>query len=363
MAEFTRLQQLISLAKEPSSDKRRELLRTITDIFVEDPQGFSEQERGHLADIITHVASEMEARVRSELAYRLAEVVDTPRSVLSQLANDDIEVARPILEKSRSLDEKDLVSIIRTRGREHHEVIAARDDVTWAVSDALVNHGDDEVVEKLVKNEAARISEDTMKRVVERAEQNENLHEPVLSRSDLPPELMHDMFWFVSSTLRERILSNATNLDPDMVDTLLEQSEDRILIEMGSQPCEKTRAQAFIDKMEEKRELNEALLVKLCREQRWPELVCALARLANIDEKTSKRVLFDQSGEGLAIACKATRLDRSTFSTLVLLRDAGGQRSVGDTYKLLALYDDVPVDVAQRTMRFWRVRAQEGEAA
>jgi uncharacterized protein (DUF2336 family) len=363
MAEFARLNQLIELAKEPSSERRRTLLREVTDIFVENPQGFSESERGHLADIMTHVASEMEARVRSELAYRLAEVVDTPREVLRQLASDEVEVARPILEKSRGLKEEDLIAIIQQKGGAHQELIAARDDVTTAVSGALVEHGNDTVLEKLVTNKGAQIDEETMKRVVKRAEANKDLHEPLVDRDDLSPELMHDMFWFVSSTLRETILSKATNLDPDMVNRLLRESEERILLEMGSAPPEKSRAHLYIEKMIAKRELNEALLVKLCREKQWPELVCGLAHLANIDEKTAKRVFFDKTGEGLAIACKASRFDRSTFSTFILLRETGSQRSIEDTYKLLALYDEVPVDVAQRTMRFWRVRSQEKSEA
>ena len=45
MAEFARLNQLIELAKEPSSERRRTLLREVTDIFVENPQGFSESVR------------------------------------------------------------------------------------------------------------------------------------------------------------------------------------------------------------------------------------------------------------------------------------------------------------------------------
>ena len=57
------------------------------------------------------------------------------------LANDDIEVAYPILAFNKVLQDADLIEVIRHRTLEHQLVIAIREDVSEAVSDALVRTG------------------------------------------------------------------------------------------------------------------------------------------------------------------------------------------------------------------------------
>lgn len=358
MATYDRLQQLIDLAKESSSEKRRDLLRQVTDIFLEQPDDYSEVEREHFADIMGRAARNVEREVRQDLAMRLAATDAAPQSVIVQLANDEIEVARPILQNSGVLGDKDLLAIIKKKGSEHQRAVAARKKVSTALSDALVEHGDNDVLKTLIQNQGAEIAHTTMAKVVMRAETDAGLHEPLLGRQDLPPDLMHDMFWFVSSTLRDQIVQMTADIDPDMVDRLLAESEQSFQEKMANRAPTKTEAQIFIEKKALLRQLNEALLVQLLREKRIPEVICGFAKLAEVDETTARRIIFDKSGEGLAIACKANKFDRSTFSTFVLLASPNGARSIDQTYELLALYDRVPVDIAQRTMRFWRVRRE-----
>lgn len=363
MTEFSRLQELVELAKEPSSEKRRKLLRGVTDIFLDEPDQFEAKEKSHLDHIMTQVAGEMERKVRAELAHRLADIPNAPVNLLVDLANDDIEVARPVLERSTALGDDHLSAIVSKHKTSHLAAIAGRQDVSEDLSDALVESGDEAALSTLVQNTGAQINRVTMSKVVEKAEQVEALHAPLLNRTDMPADLMHDMFWYVSSQLRERILSKAQDLDPAVVDELLAASEANVVTSVQVEKPRLSQAQRFINRKVENRELNEALLVQLIRENLLPELVCAFARLTELDERTAKRILFDKSGEGLAVACKASRFDRATFSTLVLLGSTDKSRSMDTTYHLLALYDQVPTDVAQRTMRFWRIRRQTMDKA
>src|ERR1700742_1391597 len=74
---MTKLQDLIDLAKEPSSEKRRVLLREVTDLFFANP----DRRGGELTlfdDVLTALAAEMEEAVRVELAVRLAPTPSPP---------------------------------------------------------------------------------------------------------------------------------------------------------------------------------------------------------------------------------------------------------------------------------------------
>ncbi len=363
MTDLTHLRDLIDLAKEPSSDRRRELLRNVTDLFLEDPGIYTGTETAHFSDIMGTVARSLETNVRADLSRRLATVAEAPRDLVAQLANDEISVAAPILENSLALSEDDLLEIIGQCSNAHRTVVAGRSDVNEVISDALVNHGDDEVVNALIQNDQAKIGQQTILKVVDRASSSEMLQGSLVDRKDLPPDVLHDMFWVVSTKLRSRILERSADLDPEIVDRVLAQTERKIMKDANRRTEERSRAQQFIDRKVELRELSETLLVNLVRANRLDELVCGFARLAKIDEETAERILKDPTGEGLAIACKATRLDRATFSTLAVIGAQSKRRSVKDTRELFDIYDQIPQDMAQRAMRFWRVRRETQSAA
>jgi len=85
------------------------------------------------------------------------------------------------------------------------------------------------------------------------------------------------------------------------------------------------------------------------------------ARLADIDVKTVRRIMNARNVEGVAIICKAARFDRSTFSAIVFFLDPSPKRSVQSANDLVALYDKVTPESAQRVIRFWRVRKEANE--
>ncbi|MEQ9519062.1 MAG: DUF2336 domain-containing protein [Parvibaculum sp.] len=363
MTSFTHVRDLIELAKEPSSERRRELLRGVTDIFLETPAEYTDAEREHFSGIMGDVARSLETQVRVELARRLATVAEAPRELVNQLAHDEIDVAGPLIAQSLALDENDLLAIIYKQGNEHRNIVAARPDVNERISDALVDHGDDDVVHTLVNNESAQIGRKTFEKVADRASRNDLLQGPLLNRRELPADIMHEMFWSVSTKLKSIILEKSADLNPEFVDQMLQQAERKIMKTATKQPVDRSSAQMFIDRKVELRELSETLLVELVRANRIDELFCGFSRIAKIDMETTERIFADKTGEALAIACKAIRFDRSTFSTLTLLASPKTRRPLSETRELLDLYDTIAYDMAQRAMRFWRVRKEAASTA
>src|SRR5579863_9505482 len=150
---MSKLQDLIALAREPSSDKRRELLREVTDLFFVNP----DHAGGELAlfdDVLCQLAGEMEAAVRAELASRIAPASSAPLRLVRGLAADAaIEVARPILEVSSALSDEDLMFVAESHGQEHLQAISRRQSVSEAVTEAIVERADDETLGVLLRNE------------------------------------------------------------------------------------------------------------------------------------------------------------------------------------------------------------------
>jgi uncharacterized protein (DUF2336 family) len=275
---------------------------------------------------------------------------------VNKLANDEIEVAKPVLTNSNLLNDADLIEIIKRHSQDHLKAIAVREDVAEEVSESLVEHGGDEVLETLVQNDGAHISRQAMETVITRAEGNGKLHKPLIGRHDLPPDLMNEMFWFVSKALREEIVMKNDAIDDALLDEILADTKAAMEKESDDADANWSKPEKFIRRKERLKELDQGLLVQLLRQGKLQEFVFGFARLADLDVRTAQHIIFKKDSQALAVGCKAIGFDRATFSNLLLLSDEEGERSTEEVFELLSMYDKITTEASQRTLRFWRTR-------
>lgn len=349
-----KLEELVSLAKEPDPEHRRELLRGITDMFMEEPESMNEGETDAFGDVMCQVAREVELSVRQHLAAELAETHSAPRKIVNQLANDEIEVAQPILKNSCVLTSDDLLSIIKNKSQEHLLSISSRKTIQENVADSLVEHGNDDVLVSLAGNEGAALSYAALKTMADKSKDVEGLQPPLLNRSEMPNKLVNEVFQHASTALRQYMLNMGIGLDDGSVDALLNRSP-KTLEQSGNfvSPPEQ-----YILKMKRLNMLNPDLLKQLVRENKIPELVAGISHMLNIDITATQRMFFKESGETLAIVCKASELPTANYKYLLTLADADNKRSQESITSLSAIYERITTLVAQRTIRFWRTREQ-----
>ena len=155
---------LLDLAKETSSEKRRDLLRQVTDVFVQDDDARTDKEAELFDEIFTAVSADMEVTVRAELAKKIAKSNAPLNRTARRLAMSEIEVARPVIEKSRALSEHDILEVIESKGQDHMLAVTKRDDIGERVSSALIDKGEDNVVVSLLENRSARIDRETFEK-------------------------------------------------------------------------------------------------------------------------------------------------------------------------------------------------------
>jgi len=360
----SKLYDLIALAQEPSSERRRELLRNITDLFFTQEDGPDGAELDLYDDVMSQLAGELEETVRVELAQRMAEAATPPRGLLRDLARDkSIAVAHPVLTGSTALSEDDLMMVVRTRGQEHLRAISQRPTVSEAVSDAIVERGDDQTVGILLRNEGATLSREAHEMVVDRAAQNPDLQEAVVRRSSVPIDLLNEMYFMVEAKLRDEILQRNASVDPEELDRALALGRKKMAARDGALPADFVEAEQQIQLLRAKNAITPAVLAGFLRNHETTQFLVALCELADIDFHTARRILERRELDALSIVCKAAGFERSlylTFAVLILDRDAnalGRAREYGD------LYEALPRETAQRTIRFWRLRRQTGDVA
>ncbi|MBV9511344.1 MAG: DUF2336 domain-containing protein, partial [Caulobacteraceae bacterium] len=272
-------------------------------------------------------------------------------------------VAAPVLRRSQALTDGDLVDVARTRSQDHLRAISTRDFVPEAVSEAIVEHGDDATLGVLLRNENAAFSRSAHEAAVDRAAANPQLQEAVVDRQSLPPDLLNELYFMVESRLRDRILERNAEMDPAQLEAALSAGRKRLAARDGALPNDYAAAEAEIERMKRNGGVGPAALAAFLRNGEETKFLVALADLADIDFHTARRILERRELDALAIVCKAAAFDRALFLTFAILVLGKEDNAMGRAREYGQLYSDLPREAASRTIRFWRMRRQTGDLA
>ena len=357
-----RFAKLVDLARATDSAQRRELLREVTDLFFETSNSRSERETDLFGEVLQLVAAEMQDTVLVELSEVFANAEDAPLGLLSDLANHSFEVACPVLRRSRALDEQTLLKVVNYQSQQHIKAVAQREDVSETISDAIVKFGDDHALDALIRNDAAKISRNSMETAVDRARSNTLLHEGVVKRNDLPLDLLNEMFFVVEAGLRDQIMARNASVDPAKLDAALTKARERMRQSAGDLSAEAKNAMTFIQTKKSAGELNARLLVSLYREAKQAHFLYGLSEITNLEPETVADLLGRRDIDGLAMICRAAGIERPLFVTLAVL-SCGGDEAMQRAEEFGRMYNNVPVEAAQRAMRFFKVRKSAVKAA
>ncbi len=333
----SRLPDLIAMARQPSSEKRRELLRELTDHFF-GAAAHPDAEVELYGEVIARLSADMETAVRTELARRFSDRLNAPRSLLRRFANDEIAVAEPVLRSSPGLTEDDLLTVVRHRDQGHMRAVSQRAVVSEAVSDVIVQRGDDQTLLALLENDGATLSRRASESAVARAKLNPDLHAATVDRKSLPPDLLNEMYFVVEVELRRRIVARNASMDsgfwpPDYVDSL-----------------------ALVTEIKGPHRLSSGMIARILRSGNQTAFRIAIAEVSEVDFYTVSRIMDRHEVDPLAVICRAADLDPALFLTIALSIIGQGEHAMTRARSYSVHYAELTRDAALRTLRFWRLR-------
>ncbi len=319
------LGQLLTLARDDDAQSRARLYGSLADLFERSGSSLSDHERELMCQIMRQLTQQVEMSVRHALAERLADDPAAPVDLILLLANDRIEVARPILERNARITEEDLVALVKQTAAQHQVSIAGRPDVTERLSAELARSAFAEVVVALLRNHRARISQETMGDLVERSRAAEGFQAPLISRPDMSAELAGRMCSFVSQTLQEYIIRHF-KVDPERIKA----SSAAAASKAAEQLSESSGPARVVDKLHAAGQLRPAFLMKCLHQGQMDMFEAGFSRLLNMPPESARLVIYHQDPHLLALACHAVGLDKAVFGTIFNLTRAvtGGPKSV-----------------------------------
>ena len=333
-------------------DQAREfVLGRLTEMLVGPSQVLSDEDKDAVDAVLLDLVNFVDLSMRCTLSEVLADRPGMPSGIMRYLAHDEIDVAGPVLRNSPCLSEQDLMSVIDVCGREHRRSIVERPDISEAVSDAVLAKNEPDVVLAMLKNPGAHLSALATQRLVKMSERIEALRKPLLGRAELTTTMAHQMFWWVSAALRLEIMGKF-KVDPEILDQLLVEATSKAV----KQADEIAVVQLALQQVASGLTLSVEEFLADLKSGETADLEAAFARLAKISQPTAKRIIEDEGGQPLAVACKAMRLDRQQFTRLFLLVDNhafGKTRPSALLATVSDVYDKIPENDALQLLRYW----------
>jgi uncharacterized protein (DUF2336 family) len=343
--------------KTGSSDKRVETLRRVTDLFLGDADRLNEVQIGVFDDVLCHLIQRIESRAVAELSARLAPVDNAPIEVIRRLAREDeISIAGPVLTQSSRLTTSDLVEIAQTKGQSHLLAISGRAELEPPVTDQLLSRGNSEVVHKLATNAGARFSEAGFVALVKNAENDEALAKGIGARIDLPMRLLRELLLKATEAVRAWLLSNAPPEARNEVQRVLADASN----EIGRQaiaPRDFTQAEKTVLDLHKRGELTDAVILNFAIDKKYEEMVAALSAASSSSLQLIAALMRSHKSEGLLVACKAAGLKWPTLAAILTNRFSHHATPKDDLAQAKVDFINPSQATAQRTLRFWQVRA------
>jgi uncharacterized protein (DUF2336 family) len=349
------VETLLRLAHDKSAESRKQLVGVIGDLFFGQQAVLSDAERMLMTDILRQLIHDVELTVRKHLAIRLSDEPEAPHELVVALANDDAEVAHPILLSSEVLRDPDLIEIVRHRTLEHQLAVAMRRNVSPDVCDALVATQDVNVITRMLNNPNAHLAQATMEYLVEQSKRVDAFQNPLLQRHDLPKQLAERMYWWVSAALRDHIVTHF-DVDPSALDDTIEDIVHTVGAELADE--RKSATQKLADNLLRANGADHEMLVKLLRQGEISLFEAVLGQMTGLRDNLVRRLIYEPGGEGLAIACRAIDVDKALFGSIFVLsrkaRPGSHQVADGETTRALIFYDQIDPQAAVLILDRWR---------
>lgn len=304
--------RLVKLAADPLKNKRSEIYLAVASLYrVQGPQ-LSERERSLMREILQRLAHDVEMAIRISLAERLADDPDAPLDLILLLADDAIEVARPVILRSQRLTDQDIVDFLAHADVVRQTACAERPGIGEPVTGALARSEAEPVLVALVRNATARIAAATFELLVEKSRKIATLQEPLVQRADLPAPLANRMCEWVSEALKTYI-AKSHNISVDAIGAGVAQASQAVQLPPSG---DADNGRKLIEKLAIAGQLKAGFLLRVLQQGQIELFDLAFSKLLGVDPQKFRDVFYRRGPRPVALACRAVGIDRCVFSTV-----------------------------------------------
>lgn len=341
-------QKLYSVAQDNKPIARNALAAGIVELLSHD---LSARESEAISDILIELVRQAEKDLKVAVSERLAAVDKVPLRLALQIAHDNIDVAAPLLQSCPVFGDLDLIYIIKSKPAPYWRVIAGRTGMSDQVVNALVDTGDLKTAVNLAENMAITLNDHALSVLSDMAQGQETLAQPLIRRPDVSPTLAKALYEYVGEAFKQQMREENPAFSA-MIDEVVENVQAEL---SGSGVSEADQHLETAQNMAERGLLNMTAMIDGLKRGQYQTFVAQFSVYTGVRMAIVEEVLKQESGQGLAIICRASDLVKPDFLSIYLLsrktHRAGEAMNAATLNKAATYYDRLTQDVASAILK------------
>lgn len=307
------------LTQEPSPKVRGLLAEKIALDYRE--KLFTDAESNIAVDIFRILVKDAEVKIRKNLAEQLAHCAHVPHDIILSLANDEAEVATPVLEHSSVLTEEDLIAIVEST----YEVIklcaiARRQSISEALSTCLMETSNTLVMQHLFQNKGAAFSERQMMKSWDKITNTPSLLETLVDHGGLPLIIAEKLFLAVSDEYK-RQLTKQYRFGAPLINKAASDAREWELLGItpdddNTDLGDESQVDDLVETLFQKGRLTHSLLIRALCVGNLRVFESGIARMADVPRVNARILLLESSGLGLKAIYKAAQMPEGFYEAV-----------------------------------------------
>ena len=337
--------------------EREQLFRNMAQLYSYVSDRCDDEQVAQYDEVLCQLAELVEAEARAHVAKLLAPLDRAPGNVVVKLANDEIEVARPLLEFSNVLSDDDLIEIIAKQSEAHRIAIAGRQQVTERVGEAIVEHGETASVIKLVRNTNAELGQTTLERLAERAAADATIAADLRGRDDIDWKALSTKIDAVGDKVRETIEQIDPRVDPVTVGKVQAVVYNRMRNRAGFSSQDWKVAYNQVKALSDRKQLDERALIRFARFGYGHHTAAALTMLLRVGPEVFVKWLAMQDYVAITVALRALGIQPDLFEAMIASMPWRDLPTQADLQNVRKRFEALSKDEAVGIFELWRTHA------
>jgi hypothetical protein len=342
---------------DANHSEREQLFRNMAELFSYVSDRCDDDQVAQYDEVLCQLAEFVEIEARAHVAKILAKLDRAPGTVVVKLANDDIEVARPLLQFSNVLSDDDLIDIITHQSEQHREAIASRYAVADRVGEAIVDHGQTSSVVRLVRNANAQLNKGTLEKLVDRATKDSEIAADLRGRSDIDWNSLRGEIDDVASKVLETLGEIDRRFDPVTAGKVNAVVYNRMRNRAGFSSTEWKVAYNQVKALSDRKQLNERALTRFARFGYGHHAAAALTVILQLKPEVFVKWLAGQDYVAITVALKAAGLAPDLFEAIVATLPWRDLPSQDDIKMVVSRFDALDREEAVGIFELWRAHS------
>jgi Uncharacterised protein conserved in bacteria (DUF2336) len=333
------------------------LIRNMAHLFSHVAGRCDDEQVAQYDEVLCQLADLVETEARVYVAQLFAPLERAPGTVVLKLANDDIEVAQPLLEFSNVLSDDDLIDIVGSKTEEHRVAIAGRKMVADRVGGAIVDHGQSESITKLVGNANADIGSGMLSKLVNRAGQDRSLASVLRARKDIDWKAVNAEVGEASRALARKVVKTEAKTSDPILSQAQAVAFNRIRNRAGFDATEWKIAWNQVKALSDRKRLDPNSLERFARFGYGHHVAASLTVLLNVKPEIVVKWLASQDYVAMTVAARALGLSPSLFEGVVSTVPWRNAITKPDLENVRTRFEALSAEEAKAIFELWRAHS------